>query len=229
MKVIACVFSLIGLGLLIGSFFLYKNTSSFLEEAAKAEGVVVSLIPSRSQNSTTYKPVFRFKDQKGVEIEIVSSTSSNPPSYSEGEKVEVLYLPADPKKAEINDFFSLWGAAVIVGGLGSVFFLIGAGILLFSILKRRRDEYLKEQGDPIETEFQRVELNKTVTVNGRNPFRIITQWQNPSTAEVHIFESDNLWFDPSDYIVSHQITVFIEQNNPKKYYVDTSFLPNLAK
>lgn len=231
MKVIAIIkylFTLIGIAMLVGAFFLYRNTTAFLAEAAKADGLVVDLVRSQSSDSTTYRPVVRFMSSSGEEIEFVSSTGSNPPSYSRGEKVEVLYLPAKPEKARINGFFSLWGATVILGVLGGVFSSVGIGIFLAGALTGRRDEYLRKHGTAIETQFQGVERNEAVTVNGRHPFRVATQWQNPATSEVHVFHSNNLWFDPSSYITDHPITVFIERNNPKKYYVDLSFLPKLA-
>jgi len=222
------IFALVGTGMLIGAFYLYQSTGSFLEEATTADGTVVDFVRSRSSDSTTYAPVIHFIDRKGEKIEFTSSTSSNPPSYTKGEKVEVLYLPAQPQKAKINGFFALWGGVVILGGMGSVFLLIATGIILFLNLKGRRDKYLKSKGTPIETDFQSVELNQSFSVNGRHPFRVLTQWQNPSTSEVHVFKSNNLWFDPSNYIKIKRITVFIERNNPKKYYVDLSFLPKVA-
>jgi hypothetical protein len=36
----------------------------------------------------------------------------------------------------------------------------------------------------------------------------------------------NLWYDPSGQIDREKITVFMERNNPTKYYVDLSFLPS---
>ena len=232
MKVIAIVkyvFTLVGIGMLVGALLVYRSTSSFLTEAAKTEGTVVELAKSRSSDSTTYRPVVQFTSQSGQAIEFVSSTGSNPPSYSKGQKVEVLYLPKDPKNAKISGFFSLWGGSAILGGMGGVFFLIGTGIILAGTMKSRRDEYLRKNGTPIETEYQSVELNTALSVNGAHPFRVLTQWQNPSTSDLHIFKSNNMWFDPSSYIKSKKITVFIEKDNPKKYSVDLSFLPKLAK
>jgi hypothetical protein len=68
-----------------------------------------------------------------------------------------------------------------------------------------------------------------LSVNDRHPFQIVTQWQNPSTSEIHVFESDNIWYDPSEFITNQRITVYIEKENPKKYWVDLSFLPKMAK
>ena len=232
MKTIALVkylFSAVGLAMLAGALFWYQSVKSFVAGASVAQGTVVELLRSQSgSDSPTYRPVVRFNAAGGQAVEFTSRAGSNPPSYRKGEQVEVFYKPADPQNAMINGFFSLWGGPSIVGGLGTVFFLIGGGIWLFTLLKGQRDDYLRTHGTPIQTKFQTVELNKSLTVNGSNPFRVVTQWQDPATSELHVFRSNNLWFDPSDYIKQRPITVFIEGSNPKKYLVDLSFLPKLA-
>ena len=223
-------FTVVGLAFLIGTFFIYKNSMSFVGSAIEAQGTVVELVRERSgnNNSYNYKPVVKYKTSEGKMIEFTSTTGSNPASYSVDEKVPVLYLAAEPQSAKIKSFFSLWGAVLIVGGFGSIFFLIGSGMLLFTKLKNNKEQYLKQHGVPIKTKFQSVQLNEGFEVNGRNPFQVLTQWQNPSTSEIHVFKSNNLWFDPTDHINESLITVFIERNNPNKYHVDLSFLPKVA-
>jgi hypothetical protein len=228
-KLVKYTFLAVGIGMLAGTVFLYTNTNAFLKDAIKAEGTVIELIPSYSDGSTTYRPAVRFIDQQGKAIEFASSSSSNPPSYSEGQTVEVLYRPDAPQKAEINGFFSLWVDSVILGGLGTAFFTVGASLVTLPMLKGRKENYLKQQGTPIQTEFKSVEINTMLSVNDRHPFQVITQWQNPSTSEIHVFESDNIWYDPSEFITNQRITVFIEKENPKKYFVDLSFLPKMAE
>ena len=226
--IIKYTFSFIGLAFLVGAVFAYENTSRFLAHAMRTEGTVIALRPSHSNNSTTYAPVVEYSGESGVKMTFTSSMSSSPPSYSVGEKVEVLYLPTDLTDARINGYMSLWGVSTIIGVLGSVFFLIGAAMFIFPLLQGRKEENLRAQGTAIETDFQSVELNTCMRVNGRHPFRILTQWQNPMTSEIHVFHSQNLWFDPTNYITRKRITVFIEKNNPRKYFVDLSFLPKLA-
>lgn len=92
--------------------------------------------------------------------------------------------------------------------LGGVFLLVGLGM--------------------VQIAFQRVEQNKGVSVNGRNPFRLVSQWQNPQTAETQMFRSKNLWFDPTDYVNDSSILVFVDNKNPRKYAMDVSFLPRSA-
>lgn len=226
--IIKYVFSAIGIAMIAGALYWVQNTRAYLAQAGSAQGTVVDLVRSSSSSSSTYAPVVRFVTAKGEKIEFTSGTGSNPPSYSQGESVEVLYQPGAPRDARINGFVSLWLGPMIVGGIGSIFFLIGGGIALASVLQGRKEEYLRQNGTRILTTFQSVELNTSLAVNGRHPFRVFTQWTNPSTSEIHVFESENLWFDPSPHINNRTITVFIEPGNPKKYYVDLSFLPKLA-
>ena len=226
--IIKYVFAAIGIAMLAGALYWVQNIRTFLAQAGSAQGTVIDLVRSSSSSSGTWAPVVRFVTAKGEKIEFTSSTGSNPPSYSQGESVEILYDPGKPRDARINGFVALWLGPMIVGGIGSVFFLIGGGIVLASVLQGRKEEYLKQNGTRILTTFQSVELNTSLSVNGRHPFRVFTQWTNPTTSEIHVFESDNLWFDPSPHINNRSITVFIEPGNPKKYYVDLSFLPKLA-
>lgn len=232
-SIVKYVFLLVGCGLLIGAVFLFKDTQSFLKIAARTDGKVVDLVAFEStdtddnRRSVTYAPVVEFLTKEGEKITFTSSTRSYPPSYSRGEAVEIFYLPSNPEKAKIDDFFSLWGIAVVFGGLGIVFFLTGTGIIFFIWRKKRSDENLRLYGTKIQAKFMSVEINSSLQVNGRSPWRILAQWQNPATSKVHVFNSNNLWFDPTDFIEGPSITVFINRKNLKKYYVDTSFLPEM--
>ncbi|WP_250461756.1 DUF3592 domain-containing protein [Microbulbifer litoralis] len=218
----------IGVGLLLGAFITYKNTQNFLDDALTAEGVVVDLVESRSRDSLTYRPVVRFVAQDGSPVEFMSSSGSNPPSYYEGETVEVFYQSFAPRNAKINGFFSLWGISIIMGGMGLIFSIIGFSMMFYGKLKNRKIDYLKSNGIPISATFTGIEVNQSLQVNGEHPFRIAAQWQNPATSEIHKFSSENIWFDPSDHIEGDELTVLIEKDNPKKYYLDTSFLPKVA-
>lgn len=227
MKIIKYVFSIIGLALLIGAFYLYQNKQAFLKKAEVAQGTVIELQSSRSDNSTTYRPVVEFTTKTGKKVEFTSSVSSNPPSYNQGETVEVLYDPVNPYKADINGFTSLYLAPLILGILGIIFFLIGFFTILFSYRKQKTTKYLLENGKRISTKFENVQLNSSFAVNGRNPFQIYSQWLDTNTNELYIFKSDNIWFDPTDFIKTEEIKVMIDPSNPKEYLMDISFLPKV--
>ncbi|MHC0447871.1 DUF3592 domain-containing protein [Flavobacterium sp. 3-218] len=227
MRIIKYVFLTIGLALLAGAFYFYQSKQAFLDRAVKVQGTVTALIPSRSDNSTTYKPVVSYTTKEGKQIEFTSSVSSNPPSYHEGETVEIFYDPADPYDADINGFASLWLAPLILGILGSIFFLIGFSIILFGKMKEKKIDDLKFNGRSIITKFDNVNINYNYKVNGRSPYVIYSQWLNPATNEMHLFQSEDIWYNPTDFILSEEIKVLIDPSNPKKYYMDISFLPKV--
>ncbi|WP_417538614.1 DUF3592 domain-containing protein [Marinobacter sp.] len=228
LNIIKYVFAFIGACMLAGAFVSYNSTASFLERSESAQGTVVELIRSRSSDSNSYYPVVQFTAGNGREIEFKSSTGSYPAPYDRGEQVTVFYEPASPEDAMIDGFFSLWGAALIIGALGCVFGLIGGGMVAYGVLKGRSKAYLQKNGVQIHTSLQGVEQNTSLTVNGRNPFRIVCQWQHPQTRELHVFRSDNLWFDPTDHVSQEKVPVLVDEGNLKRYWVDTSFLPKLA-
>ncbi len=227
------LFTLIGAGTLAGSIFLFSDTREFLGEAVKGEGEVIELVAKRSTDSNnhtsyTYAPRVRFRSGGGHEFEFTASISSNPPSYSVGEIVPLLYQPGDPQKARIDSFFSLWGGALITGVVGLFFFAIGGGMVLYGWRKARKRQWLMTEGTPVQAQIQGVERNTSYKVNGRSPWYIAAQWQHPTSGKVHIFESDNIWFDPEPYLGGVTVTVYIDRNDPGTYHMDTTFLPQRA-
>jgi hypothetical protein len=73
-----------------------------------------------------------------------------------------------------------------------------------------------------------VELNDSLRVNGRSPYRIFSQSPDPASNTVRVYQSENIWFDPSEYIRDKTIDVLVDPSDPKRYVMDTSFLPKEA-
>lgn len=225
---LSVIFTLVGLGMLAGAIVAFHSTSTFLETATAKPGVVTDLIRSRSSDSNAYYPIVQFEYKPGSPVEFQSSSGSNPPSYSRGEEVRVLSTPGEPESARIDDFFSLWGVTLIVGGIGTAFFLVGAGMFVVPAIRNGSAAKLRETGQLVQSRYQGVERNERLVMNGMSPFQIVCQWQNPVTSDLHVFRSGNLWFDPSSHISGESIPVYINPANPQKYWVDTSFLPKVA-
>lgn len=234
LKLVSGLFSIIGVGMLAGSFFIFSSTNQFIAGAAEAKGTVIELDRSRSRSSsgsssTTYRPVVAFTTATGKSIEFTSSVGSSPPSHHVGEAVTVLYNPADPYSARIKSFFQLWFGFLIVFFLGLVFATIGLGMIFVRRRGSRQAEWLRQHGRRVRTSFAGVELNQSLRVNGRSPYQIVSQSADPASNSVRVFQSENIWFDPSEYIKGETIDVLVDPNDPKKYLMDISFLPKLAE
>jgi hypothetical protein len=110
--------------------------------------------------------------------------------------------------------------------MGVVFAGVGGGIIAFGRWSAQKEADLRQNGQLIEAEFQEVEQDGSIEVNGEHPYRIVAKWHDTSTNSLHVFRSANLWFDPTDY-VREWIPVYIDRSNPKRYHMETSFLPKL--
>lgn len=238
LKLVPAIFALIGIILIGLGAWRYQSTLSFIDTASVTEGEVIDLVRKESTSSSTnssgrtrsssFAPLFRFQTASGQAIEVISGLSSNPPSHRPGDRVRIFYDPNDPYNARIDSFMDLHFMAVLLAGMGTVFFLLGGGILGFGFLRSRRAARLKRSGTRIDAKVVEIQKDTRIRSGGRSPFRIVAQWQNPRTSAIHSFTSDAIWFDPSDYIQSETVPVLIDRNNPAKYHVDTSFLPKSA-
>lgn len=202
-----------------------------------AIGIQIARISAESQMTLTQGsivdleggcPTVSFMTLDGTLGEYHSSTCSNPPSFNIGERVALYYDPQSPGRARIDSFGQNWLGSLIVGGIGSVFLLIGLALVLPPLFGKRRAAELLATGTPVQAEVVDVELNESLNINGRNPYRIVAQWLNPQTNKLHVFRSANLWFDPGPYITDSLVTVMIDPARPKRYSMDTRFLPELA-
>lgn len=173
-------------------------------------------------------PSVEFSASNGETLGFDSSLCSRPPAYARGESLTVLYDPQYPDRAQIDSFTENWFASLVLGGIGAVFLLIGSALVVPPLLAKRRARELSSSGQSVLAELLEVRRNTALSINGNSPWQIVAQWQNPATGKVHLFSSDNLWFDPSPYMNDQQVGVFIDPQNPKRYSMDTSFLPELA-
>jgi len=222
------LFNFLGITAMAAGLYFGIDTRNFLDTAAKAEGTVVDLEYSgNSKKSGGYRPVVVFFTPKGDRIRFASSLSSDPPMYERGETVTVVYQTDNPSDARISDFFSIWSIPLILGTVGGMFFLAGTALGHLPKLKERRDEYLRKHGTPFKTEFLRVTLHRSTWINGIRPCQVFTQWKHPLTAETRVFRSDYLLFDPTPYIKTKDIMVFVDKDDSEKYLVDLSFIPDL--
>jgi len=131
------IFLLIGVGLLLGSAWLFHQEATFEATAQSTSGTVINLLKGVethrnrdgfSRSSVYYKPVVAFTDGQGQVQEIHSTSGSNPPTYKRGEQVAVLYDPDNPEFAVIDDWRRHL-AGMILGGIGLLFTIVGLYIV----------------------------------------------------------------------------------------------------
>jgi hypothetical protein len=218
------VFGGVGLALLTGAVLAAWSTIAFRQEAIAVSGKVVDF----ERSGSSYRPVVDFADAEGVEHRVVGSVASNPPAYDRGETVTVRYRPSQVDDARIDGFMQSWFLPTLLGGMGLVFGAVGAGFLVYEIRKRRLRAWLGQYGMRVQAQYTGVRLDTSVSVNRRHPWRLTAQWQNPVTGNIHTFESDMLFYDPSEYVRRDTLEVLIDADDPNRHYIDLGFLPKHA-
>jgi translation initiation factor IF-1 len=228
MALFVWIFSLLGGVFLAIGLFQVVGAAAFKSKAESAEGVVVEIERRSDSDGSSYYPIVRFTPKNGEEIEFTGGIGSSPPSFKTGQKVKVLYDPRNPESARIDAFFEMYGFGGIFAFVGFVFLAIGLGMGIAQLRDKYSDDWLLINGKQVQAKIISVAPDTSFQVNGQSPFRITAQWENPNTRKVHVFRSDHIWFDPSQYIEGDEVTVLIDPKNPKKYDVDLRFLPELA-
>ena len=212
------IFCIMGLVIWLQAFYIYQEDRVFIEKANLVSGTVL-------RNSTNDRTLVSFVTKECKQIKFSSNTGNNPSGYTEGESVEVFYDPENPSNASINDFYTLYLGLIVLGAIGTVFFLAGISFFLSDRSKQKKTDFLKQGGKSITTKFIDVLVDLGVSFNDSNPYFICTEWLDPKTRKILFFESDDIWFDPTEFIKTDEIKVLIDPNDPKKYTMDISFLP----
>lgn len=111
-----------GCALLGVALILALKTAVFVAGSAHAQGQVIGLEPGQKAGVA---PQVRFTAADGGAVEFTSAVASSPPSHRPGERVGVLYDPANPRHAEIEGFFTLWSPAAVFAAVGLVVLALG--------------------------------------------------------------------------------------------------------
>ncbi|MDN7874290.1 DUF3592 domain-containing protein [Burkholderia aenigmatica] len=112
---------LTGTVLLAFAVFDCQSTRDFMRESIIVPGRVVRLTYG------PHHPDIVFTTRAGERVEYPQGGAVD---VHLGEAVEVRYLPAGPRmSARMNTFGAIWGDALMIGGMGVVFFLLGVGEL----------------------------------------------------------------------------------------------------
>ena len=87
--------------------------------------------------TTVYAPRVRFSTTDGRQVVFVSGKASKPPSYNEGDPVNVRYRSNNPTDARIDTVTGIWLGAIITGGL-ALFFAAFSGIWVWLAIRFRK-------------------------------------------------------------------------------------------
>lgn len=133
--ILGALFLLAGLGGLGTAWHQFDADREMASKDGRAEGTVVELGRFRTQKGKVrYRSIIEFSDQAGKRHRFASAAATRSPGHQTGQRVPVIYDPANPADAAIDSFTERRLASLIYGFLGSAFTLLG-GAVLFGMLR----------------------------------------------------------------------------------------------
>lgn len=208
-------FSLGIIFVIIGGSTLAKNVS-FMSSARKTEAEIISITADsyrkNGKNHTSYDVWIEYTaDGETIEKQI---NEYNMNMY-EGGIIDVYYDPDNPSdvRTDSNVF------QYIFLGIGSIFAVMGAIFLIIVIVSGQRVKNLKNSGDKLSGTITAVKRNYSITINNCHPFKAECEVINPYDGETYLYSSQNIPEDITGFI-GMTVTVYVDRNNKRKYYVD---------
>lgn len=127
LKLVGFIFIVIGgIFALIGGGFGVENWL-YVNSAQSTVGTVVGLDYSGGRGA---RVVVQYQTTSGQTIEAAPGLRSNPPMAQVGETVKLYYQANNPTDLRLNHFVNMWLFPLIFGGLGTLFLVIGVGLVI---------------------------------------------------------------------------------------------------
>ena len=145
---LACVLLVLpGIILATTGIVWWQSIDRWARRAAHAEGIVVALVGGNGSSS----PIVEYSDAQGQQHRYQSTISTNPPAYSVGDIVQILYERDRPASAAINHWLFLYFFPIFLGGFAVVNFVCVGGLyviamLVFMLVGNREDNTAETSG-----------------------------------------------------------------------------------
>ena len=189
---IGAIFVIIGL-VVFGNIFNYANKVDTV-------GTITEISSYRNTNHNRNHEVYVSYTVEGKEYESILNSYSS--SFYEGKEIKIYYDKDNPSKIGVKSLDLLF---LIFPGIGLIFLIIGGTGILVKINKRKLEKRLKENGELIYANYVETVLNTSYRVNGKCPYNIICEWNNPLDNNKYIFKSKNIWINPENIIKEKNI------------------------
>ena len=190
---------------------------------ATVTGMMHNPFHSRGTTNYSYAPTVSYISRDGQNRTCETKSYHYPPAYTIGEKVKVFYDPAKPDDARFGNGIVKSVILLIIGVVSCLLLVI---IYLLSVRREKASKQLTQTGIKIAADIVSVANNETPVVMGKRPYIIKCQWLQNSSNTIFHFKSKYIYYNPAKYVGDRkQIDIFIDPNDPKKYFMDISFLP----
>lgn len=210
------IFFIVGVMFNAAGALLLINHDKFMDNAESTEAEIVRIELDRyKKNGKT-----RTTHDVWVQYEVSGQAYEEELGYYKtgmnvGDIVVVYYDPEHPSDIRSDSrilevvFLTI---GVFFGGIGVIFFIINASL-------RSRRKKLMETGDRLTGTITDITRNYAVRINGRNPFKAECEVIDPYSGEKYLYSSENVTDNISE-LLGREVTVYVDRDNKRNYYVD---------
>ncbi len=135
---------------------------------------------------------------------------------------QLMHSDGTPSGLYLNLFL-----LVDFAGIGAAFMLMGWIGLYYRQRKEKNQQKLKEHGKRLDATVIRVERNLFVSMKGRHPYQVIAEYIDESTKTIYHYRSECIKEEPHIQKGEDFVSVYVDPENYKKYYMDISDLVEL--
>ena len=141
------------------------------------------------------------------------------------------WMVTHPQDLEANGRGAVWMLPLIFGGLGAVCTVVGALVLRWQRRSQQKTRRLLERGDYVLADITSFPIDPRMTVNGLPTFRVECSYRDPMTNTMYVFQSRNVFPDPSRSVTAKTVRVYVDRSSGyRDYYVDVdSILPRVKR
>jgi hypothetical protein len=201
----------------VGSAIILE-ASAFQKTSKVTEGKVVS-------SDFTYYTVQFFSDD-GAERSY-RGRHGKPKKYFTGDKVKVFYQADNPDRSRITDGKKS-GKKVI--GIAILLLILDLYLIYTNKKRNKSATNFKTTGRKVEAEITKIDIDMNTTVLKKHPWFIECRWIDPITGKPYTHTIKNIWIDPYSVLAGRKtIDVYIDRQDPDKYFMDIEFLGDIAK
>ncbi|MBQ1192810.1 MAG: DUF3592 domain-containing protein [Lachnospiraceae bacterium] len=212
------IFTVVGIGLLVGSIFYYMYYSNFKSTAEEVIGEISRIETYYDSDHDLSHHVYVSYTYDGIYCEDVSIGSYNSSMYK-GKEITLLCDPENPYHIMEKSSGAIVG--IILAGMGAIFGAVGIVPMVVTIRKNKQKKQILLNGQVLHAVVESVDYNRNYSVNGRHPYVIYCAYRDEYKDISYRFKSENLWTDPSIvFSPGSFIDVYVDPNNYSKYYVN---------
>ena len=219
LRIVFCVFLIVGVGLLSGSIIVGISGSRFRSAADEITATISYIESYRSGDGDQSHRVYVNYTYNGQAYEDVKIGMYSSTMY-EGKEITILCDRENPRhiKVAAQDMF----VCLILGIIGVVFVTVSGILIYFLVRNSKRRKKLLSTGKKLYATVEQIVVNTQFTSNGRNPYLIYCTYRDEYKDLIYRFKSDNIWTDPNLIIKpGDSIQVYVNPEDYSHYYVDT--------